>query len=195
MLGQFSMLALWLLIFQKEPLTMVRLGMPVDMVNFLTGSRSNNLQDVRVLGELPSVATGLFLDIGAHDGEYASNTWLLEKRGWKGVCADPFPWDFSRRTCHLASTCCLNCSDREDDELLGCATRGTEPAYQRCSKGTGSISFYFSVVCDGCCCAGAYSRDAGLSRCGDGDDNCPDSPREAGQPQSHRFHFPGHGRE
>lgn len=43
---------------------------------------------------------GVFLEIGAWDGELISQTaWLERERGWTGVCVDPFPRDFSNRTC------------------------------------------------------------------------------------------------
>ena len=35
---------------------------------------------------------GVFLDIGAHDGEFLSNTYFLEKhRDWTGMCFEPNP--------------------------------------------------------------------------------------------------------
>lgn len=35
---------------------------------------------------------GVFLDIGAHNGEFLSNSYFLEKeRGWNGVCFEPNP--------------------------------------------------------------------------------------------------------
>jgi FkbM family methyltransferase len=37
-----------------------------------------------------SKENGIFLDIGAHDGESGSNTYFLEKfRNWKGICIEP----------------------------------------------------------------------------------------------------------
>lgn len=40
---------------------------------------------------------GFFLDVGCHDGYHLSNTYKLEKRGWKGICIDPFPTNFDNR--------------------------------------------------------------------------------------------------
>jgi len=42
---------------------------------------------------------GIYLDIGcAHPIKY-SNTYLLEQRGWAGVCIDRKEFDFSQRSC------------------------------------------------------------------------------------------------
>lgn len=32
---------------------------------------------------------GFFVDVGAHDGVESSNTYALEKAGWKGICIEP----------------------------------------------------------------------------------------------------------
>lgn len=37
---------------------------------------------------------------GANDGQDISNTKVLDDRGWKGICVDPFPKNFDSRTCH-----------------------------------------------------------------------------------------------
>eukprot|EP00929_Paragymnodinium_shiwhaense_P058868 TRINITY_DN2948_c0_g1_i1.p1 TRINITY_DN2948_c0_g1~~TRINITY_DN2948_c0_g1_i1.p1 ORF type:complete len:218 (-),score=53.12 TRINITY_DN2948_c0_g1_i1:110-763(-) len=44
---------------------------------------------------------GYFIDIGAFDGKYGSNTYALEQRGWTGLCVEPMPKDFSMRKCKL----------------------------------------------------------------------------------------------
>ncbi len=40
---------------------------------------------------------GFFVDCGCFDGEIGSNTYKLEKYGWKGICIDAFPKNFDRR--------------------------------------------------------------------------------------------------
>lgn len=44
-------------------------------------------QDVWVLQRIGN--KGFFVDVGAHDGVESSNTYALEKAGWKGVCVEP----------------------------------------------------------------------------------------------------------
>lgn len=45
--------------------------------------------------------TGFFLEIGCWDGVHISQTYALEKRGWQGICVDPFPKNFNERSCRL----------------------------------------------------------------------------------------------
>jgi FkbM family methyltransferase len=49
----------------------------------------------------PGVHDGYFLDVGSADGFVNSNTWALERRGWKGICIDPFPTNIDKRTCQV----------------------------------------------------------------------------------------------
>lgn len=49
----------------------------------------------------PGVKNGYFLDVGSADGFINNNTWALERRGWTGICVDPFPSSMSTRTCRL----------------------------------------------------------------------------------------------
>jgi FkbM family methyltransferase len=51
--------------------------------------RSSNGQDLYVYYMLGD--NGYFVDIGAHDGKDESNTYALEKAGWKGLCVEPSP--------------------------------------------------------------------------------------------------------
>ncbi len=52
-------------------------------------SNAQLLQDLWVLWESLGRAPGVFLDIGAGDGKYLSNTLLLEQSGWSGVLVEP----------------------------------------------------------------------------------------------------------
>src|SRR5262249_2582743 len=49
----------------------------------------------------PGKRDGYYVDVGSGDGEFVSNTKLLDDLGWKGVCIDPFPTNMSSRTCQL----------------------------------------------------------------------------------------------
>jgi hypothetical protein len=44
---------------------------------------------------------GYFVEIGCWDGELISQTAVLERAGWRGICVDPFPRNFEERSCKL----------------------------------------------------------------------------------------------
>lgn len=46
-------------------------------------------QDKWVLYKTNNKRNGFFIEVGAGDGLYLSNTYALEKRGWKGICIEP----------------------------------------------------------------------------------------------------------
>jgi FkbM family methyltransferase len=50
---------------------------------------------------LPGLRNGFFVDVGSGDGTVASNTKVLEERGWTGICVDPFPTHMEGRTCQM----------------------------------------------------------------------------------------------
>jgi FkbM family methyltransferase len=59
-------------------------------------------QDKWVLETMfPGVTDGFFVDVGSGDGELHSNTAALERRGWTGICVDPFPTNMGSRTCRM----------------------------------------------------------------------------------------------
>ena len=59
-------------------------------------------QDKWVLETMfPDVTDGFFLDVGSGHGTIGSNTVMLERRGWKGLCIDPFPVHMEGRTCQM----------------------------------------------------------------------------------------------
>lgn len=58
---------------------------------------------------------GVFIDVGAHDGESLSNTYFFEKeKGWKGICVEPIPTVFARcKEIRSNSVCYKVAIDRE----------------------------------------------------------------------------------
>jgi FkbM family methyltransferase len=59
-------------------------------------------QDKWVLETMfPDVTDGFFVDVGSGHGTIGSNTVMLERRGWKGICIDPFPVHMEGRTCQM----------------------------------------------------------------------------------------------
>ena len=47
------------------------------------------------------VTDGYFVDVGSADGIEGSNTFALERKGWRGICIDPFPTNMDGRTCQM----------------------------------------------------------------------------------------------
>lgn len=68
-------------------------------------------QDFWVYGEAFNLMkNGYFVDIGAHDGVFLNNTYILESRySWKGICVEANPLTFldlsKNRTCECANIC------------------------------------------------------------------------------------------
>jgi len=54
-----------------------------------------------------------YVDVGCQDGEFLSNTHLLEKNGWKGICIDAFPRNFENRTTQVVKAVVYSCNDKE----------------------------------------------------------------------------------
>ena len=51
---------------------------------------SQNYQDYWVYTELNNYKNGYFVDIGAANGIFISNTYFLEKNlNWNGICVEP----------------------------------------------------------------------------------------------------------
>lgn len=48
---------------------------------------------------------GFFVDIGAHDGSFISNTLLFEKLGWQGFCVEANPQTFAKLRQNRTCTC------------------------------------------------------------------------------------------
>jgi FkbM family methyltransferase len=47
---------------------------------------------------------GFFVDIGASDGKYFSNTYFFEKfKNWKGICIEPLPTEFNKLNLNRSS--------------------------------------------------------------------------------------------
>merc|ERR1719408_983873 len=69
---------------------------------------------------------GTFLDIGARDGDFFSNTRRLEQHGWTGTCVEPFPTRFSdfKRTCTVVAKALVK-------------EKNLERTYANCEDGSG----------------------------------------------------------
>lgn len=68
-------------------------------------THAQNGEDTILLNFFGDQQRGTFVDVGAFDGVTFSNTYLLERRGWEGVCIEPNPTSFERCSINRACTC------------------------------------------------------------------------------------------
>jgi len=64
-------------------------------------SCSQSGQDVFAWQANGEAKTGTFVDIGANDPIVHNNTYALEQVGWRGICVDIAPFDYSPRKSQL----------------------------------------------------------------------------------------------
>lgn len=79
-------------------------------------SMSQMNQDYWVYGEVfNETRNRFFLDIGAHDGVYLSNTFLLENRyNWDGICIEANPNTFLKLKNNRNCKCLNKCIDKKN---------------------------------------------------------------------------------
>jgi FkbM family methyltransferase len=79
-----------------------RIVVSVEEMLGLVSFPSDRGQDKWVIEAVfPGVTNGFFVDVGSADGIVESNTYALERKGWKGVCIDAFPENMQSRTCQV----------------------------------------------------------------------------------------------
>jgi FkbM family methyltransferase len=86
---------------------------------------------------------GFFIEAGASDGYYASNTHLLETQyGWRGILVEPNRWFFDRLLTNRPSASCIWAAlSAEDGEVefieagyYGAVVEHVRPLYERLGK-------------------------------------------------------------
>jgi FkbM family methyltransferase len=105
------------------------LGIPASFGASLRSLYSDEGQDTWVLAMLGKASKNhshRFLDIGARDGNFFSNTRRLEENGWNGTCIEPFPSNFKKfhRTCALVQKAIV-------------AKKNVKRIYSNCEDGSG----------------------------------------------------------
>ena len=106
-------------------------------------------QDVWVIEQTKNKRDGYFVEIGAHNGEKLSNTYLLEKEyGWSGICAECNPDETAdladSRNCSIETRALMHKSGMEvpfythkDDTTLSGVTLS---GYAAVGDGAGNVS-------------------------------------------------------
>jgi len=86
-------------------------------------------QDEWVHSVVGNKSNGYFIELGASDGVFLSNSFFFEKvLGWNGICIEPNP-EFStkltqNRNCHICFSCVSNLDDREVEFAIDGHTSG-----------------------------------------------------------------------
>ena len=80
---------------------------------------SHAAEDEWILSQFPEGFQGYAVELGAHDGRYISNTFLLEEKGWTVLCIEPNPHHEIelRKNRKLVLTCACNETPSEDATL------------------------------------------------------------------------------
>lgn len=92
-----------------------------DIEHFYTEKKSyaQFSQDLKVLKHLNYKKNGYFIEVGAANGIYMSNTYLLEKDyNWEGICIEPLEDEFNQlKKNRKAITLRLAVYDKNDEEV------------------------------------------------------------------------------
>lgn len=68
--------------------------------------------------EAKGVKNGKFLDVGSLDGLRFSNTYLLEKSGWSGICVEMHPSYFNMLVENRPNSQCYSCGAADKDKVM-----------------------------------------------------------------------------
>jgi hypothetical protein len=82
----------------------------VEAFKLIGSSKAQLRQDIFALSEVNFKKGGFFVEFGATDGAYLSNTYLMEKEfGWRGILAKPARWWHdalkNSRSCCIETDC------------------------------------------------------------------------------------------
>lgn len=86
---------------------MKRYGVPARYVQGVA-LYAQGLEDMYLLRLFGLDHRGFYVDVGANDGIFVSNTYALYSRGWRGVCVDPNPVAFAALLRHRPEDKCVN---------------------------------------------------------------------------------------
>lgn len=108
------------------------IGMPSTLpYNLKVGTNRSTYsqwgQDTVLFPFLSKIQNGFFVESGAYDGEYMSNTLLFEQLGWKGLLVEPHPPTFVE----------LLSKHRRAHTFQGCLSPTAEPMVLQFSGGSG----------------------------------------------------------
>lgn len=96
---------------------------PPNEISYSSEDSLNNPIDHKVANRM-GIRNGIFIEVGAHDGIFQSNTKLLEDfYGWTGVLVEPSPCLFRRLVSNRPHSKCFQCAlgsfEQENSHLHG----------------------------------------------------------------------------
>jgi FkbM family methyltransferase len=74
------------------------------------GLYGQGLDDGYLLRIFGARRTGTFVDVGANDGVFVSNTFTLYRLGWRGICIEPHPDAFAKLRVNRPLDLCVRCA-------------------------------------------------------------------------------------
>ncbi|AYV75153.1 MAG: FkbM family methyltransferase [Terrestrivirus sp.] len=84
----------------------------------MSNSYSQLGQDIYVLQKYQHKKNGFFVEVGACDGIYLSNTYLLETQyDWKGICIEPIPHWFNECVKNRPNSICIQDAVYSENDL------------------------------------------------------------------------------
>ena len=78
---------------------------------------SQHGEDLLLLEVFRDQRDGFYIEVGAFDGVYLSNTKALDDRGWRGVCVEPHPRFFAQLEANRPDAVCIQAACVGDPEL------------------------------------------------------------------------------
>ncbi|MDH3943092.1 MAG: FkbM family methyltransferase [Anaerolineae bacterium] len=76
-----------------------------------------NLEDKVLWNFFGKKNNGFFIDVGAFDGVYLSNTYLFELMGWEGICIEPHPSSFEKCKENRPNSICIHAACVGDNSI------------------------------------------------------------------------------
>jgi FkbM family methyltransferase len=96
-------------------------------------SYAGNLEDV-IINRLFPQDRGFFVDVGAADPIYGSNTWALYERGWSGIAIEPSPNICAKIKAKRPRDICLNVAVGDADGEISFFQFGGGSAHSTCDR-------------------------------------------------------------
>ena len=87
------------------------------MVNNITYGQAGQDSLIAQFFGAKGIVNGTFLDVGSLDGIRYSNTYLLEKNGWSGICVEMHPSYYEMLKENRPNSICYSCGAADKDNV------------------------------------------------------------------------------